>query len=130
MDTTVQEKNITCPTDAKLHRKIIAKCRAISNRNNLKQRQSYTFTLKRLGISQRFRNHPKNRGKARRADRKVKTIAGRLVRELERNLPPGAHAGEIGLFKRVLAQKRADRNKVYSLHEPEVQCISKGKEHK
>lgn len=130
VDTTVQEKNVTYPTDAKLHRKIISKCQAISNRNNLKQRQSYTFTLKRLGIDQRFRNHPKNRGRARKADRKVRTIAGRLVRELERNLPPGAYAKEIGLFKRVLAQKRADKNKVYSLHEPEVQCISKGKEHK
>jgi IS5 family transposase len=130
IDSTVQEKNITYPTDAKLHRKIIAKCQAISSENALKQRQSYTFTLKRLGIDQRFRNHPTNRGKARKADRKIRTIAGRMVRELERNLPPDAYAKEIDLFKRVLAQKRADKNKVYSLHEPEVQCISKGKEHK
>lgn len=130
IDSTVQEKNVTYPTDAKLHRKIIAKCQAISNKNDLKQRQSYTFTLKKLGIDQRFRNHPKNKGKARKADKKVKTIAGRMVRELERNLPPDAYAEEIDLFKRVLAQKRADKNKVYSLHEPDVQCISKGKEHK
>jgi IS5 family transposase len=130
IDTTVQEKNITYPTDAKLHRKIIAKCQAISNKNGLKQRQSYTFTLKRLGIDQRFRNHPRNKGKARKADKKVKTIAGRMVRELERNLPADAYAEEIVLFKRVLAQKRADKNKVYALHEPDVQCISKGKEHK
>lgn len=88
--------------------------------------------LKKLGIDQRFRNHPKNKnkGKARRADKKVKTIAGRLVRELERNLPAGVHAEEIELFTRVLAQKRADKNKVYYLHEPDVQCIYKGKEHK
>jgi len=130
VDSTVQEKNITYPTDAKLHRKIIAKCQANSNKNGLKQRQSYTFTLKKLGIDQRFRNHPKNKGRARKADRKVKTIAGRMVRELERNLPAGAYAEEIDLFKRVLAQKRADKNKVYSLHEPDVQCISKGKEQK
>ena len=96
----------------------------------MKQRQSYTFTLKKLGIDQRFRNHPKNKGKARKADRKVKTIAGRMVRELERNLPPNTYAEDIDLFKRVLSQKRADKNKVYSLHEPEVKCISKGKEHK
>jgi IS5 family transposase len=130
IDTTVQEKNITYPTDSKLHRKIIAKCQAISNKNGLKQRQSYTFTLKKLGIDQRFRNHPRNKGKARKADKKVKTIAGRIVRELERNLPADTYAEEIVLFKRVLAQKRADKNKVYALHEPDVQCISKGKEHK
>lgn len=129
VDTTVQEKNITYPTDAKLHRKIIAKCRAINKKCGLTQRQSYTFTLKKLGIDQRFRNHPKNKGKARKADKKVKTIAGRMVRELERN-SEGAYERELNLFKRVLAQKRTDKNKIYSLHEPDVQCISKGKEHK
>jgi len=131
IDSTVQEKNITYPTDAKLHRKIISKCKAISKKEGLGQRQSYTFVLKKLGVNQRFRNHPKNKRKARKADRKVKTIAGRLVRELERNLSAvHGHIPEIALFNRVLRQKRGDKNKVYSLHEPEVQCISKGKEHK
>lgn len=130
VDTTVQEKNITYPTDAKLHRKIIRKCQSISKKNKLAQRQSYKFELKKLGIAQRFRNHPKNRGKARKADKKVKTIAGRLVRELERNLPKDVCAKEIELYKKVLAQKKTDKNKIYSLHEPDVQCISKGKEHK
>lgn len=87
VDTTVQEKNITFPTDAKLHRKIIRKCRQITEKEQLPVRQSYTSTLKKLSVDQRFRHHPKNKSKA---DRKVKTIAGRLVRELERNLPPGS----------------------------------------
>jgi transposase, IS5 family len=131
VDTTVQEKNITYPTDNKLHRKIIKKCQQIAATEQLPVRQSYTCTLKKLGVDQRFRHHPKNKGKARKADRKVKTIAGRLVRELERNLPPGSlHQGDLSLFKKVLAQKRNDTDKIYSLHEPEVQCISKGKEHK
>ncbi len=81
-------------------------------------------------MDQRFRNHPKNKGKARKADKKVKTIAGRLVRELERKLPPRFYQDTLALFKQVLAQKKTDSNKIYSLHEPHVQCISKGKEHK
>ncbi|MEP6847127.1 MAG: IS5 family transposase [Panacibacter sp.] len=129
-DTTVQEKNITYPTDNKLHRKIIKKCIAIAGNEDLDVRQTYTRTLKKLLMDQRFRNHPKNKGKARKADKKVKTIAGRLVRELERKLPPGLHQTTLTLFKQVLAQKKTDSNKVYSLHEPHVQCISKGKEHK
>jgi IS5 family transposase len=129
-DTTVQEKNITYPTDNKLHRKIIRKCVAIAQKENIELRQSYTRTLKRLFIDQRFRNHAKNKGKARKADKKVKTIAGRLVRELERKLPPGLHQSLLTLFKSVLAQKKADSHKIYSLHEPHVQCMSKGKEHK
>lgn len=74
--------------------------------------------------------HPKRRKKADGAKRKLRTIAGRLVRELERKLPDGACAAELELFKKVLAQERDSKNKIYSLHEPEVYCMSKGKAHK
>ena len=131
IDTTVQEKNITFPTDSKLHRKIIDKCKKIAEKENLPVRQSYTRTLKKLSLDQCFRNHPRNKWKARKADRKEKTIAGRLVRELERNLSPDSrYQSDIDLFKRILNQKKSDSNKIYSVHEPYVQCISKGKEHK
>lgn len=129
-DTTVQEKNITYPTDNKLHRRIIKKCVAIAHKEDIELRQSYTRVLKKLLMDQRFRNHPKNKGKAKKADKKIKTIAGRLVRELDRKLPPSMHQSILTLFKKVLAQKKTDSNKIYSLHEPHVQCISKGKEYK
>ena len=131
IDSTVQEKNITYSTDAKSHKKIIKKCRQISKKESLPVRQSYTRILKELSRDQRFRNHPKNRKKALRADREIKVIADRLVRELERNL--GEHslyAGLITLFKKVLSQSKNSKDKIYSLHEPHVLCISKGKEHK
>ncbi len=130
-DTTVQEKNITFPTDAKLHKKIIKKCVALAEQEDLPIRQTYTRVVKKLSLDQRFRNHPKNKSKARKADKKIKTIAGRLVRELDRNLA-AAHPfrSKLNLFERVLAQKKEDKQKIYSLHEPHVQCIGKGKEHK
>ena len=131
IDTTVQEKNITFPTDAKLHKKIISKCKSISQKEGLPLRQSYTQVLKKLSVDQRFSNHPRNKNKARKANKKIKTIGGRLVRELERNLVANSvYASDLELFNRILAQKRNDNNKVYSLHEPDVNCISKGKEHK
>jgi transposase, IS5 family len=130
-DSTVQEKNITFPTDAKLHNKIIKKCKQITEKQQITVRQTYTRTLKKLSRDQRFRNHPKNKAKARKADKRIKTIAGRLVRELERNLPPNSiYQRDLDLFNRVLAQKKTDKNKIYSLHEPDTCCISKGKEHK
>ena len=131
IDSTVQEKNITYPTDAKLHKKIIKNVLKIVHDNCLPLRQSYTRTLKGIYRSQRFRNHPKNRKKALKADRQLRTIAGRLVRELERNL--GGRKGYEKMFElyyRVLSQNRKSKNKVYSLHEPDVVCVSKGKEHK
>jgi IS5 family transposase len=103
---------------------------AIADKEGIVLRQSYRLILKKLGVAQRFRNHPKNGAKARKAGRKVKTIAGRLVRELGRKLTAGNYRAELDLFMRVLAQRRQDKNKVYSLHEPDVQCIAKGKEHK
>lgn len=131
IDSTVQEKSITYPTDAKLHKKIIRQCQKIASDEQLPVRQSYIRTLKELAREQRFRNHPKNRKRALRADRKVRTIAGRLVRELDRNLSEvSVHRAKLPLFTQVLSQTRKSKNKIYSLHEPEVQCVSKGKEHK
>jgi len=131
VDTTVQEKNITYPTDSKLHRKIITKCKKIAQTQGLALRQSYTRTLKKLSVDQRFRNHPRNHKKARKADKKVKTIAGRLLRELDRKLPADHWSrNDLALYQKVVDQKKSDANKIYSLHEPEVQCIAKGKEHK
>jgi IS5 family transposase len=133
IDTTVQEKNITFPTDVKLQKKIIDKCIKIAKQNNIELRQSYTRVVKQLMIDQRFRNHPKRRKKARAAARKIKTIAGRLTRELQRKLPNEVleqHMELFKIFQRVLQQERNSKNKIYSIHEPEVSCIAKGKDSK
>lgn len=131
IDSTVQEKNVTYPTDAKLHKKIIGKVLKIVKELNLPMRQSYTFVLKGIYRDQRFRNHPKNRRKAIKADKRLRTTAGRLVRELERNLGQNRQHDELlSIFKKILLQRRNSSHKIYSIHEPEVQCISKGKEQK
>lgn len=133
VDTTVQEKNITFPTDTKLYKKIIDKCVAIADQEAIKLRQSYRRTTKKLMLAQRFRNHPKNYKKATKASRKLKTIAGRLIRDLERKLPADAysrHVAQLKLFEQVLEQQKNSTNKTYSLHEPQVYCVGKGKDHK
>lgn len=132
-DTTVQEKNITFPTDDKLHRKIIGQCNKIAVAEGIKQRQSYRFTVKKLSLDLRFANHPKNRKKAAAARRKLKTTAGRVVRELERAFKEtdnDNYSNKLTIFNKVLSQVRDSKNKIYSLHEPDVYCMSKGKEHK
>jgi len=133
VDTTVQEKNITFPTDVKMYKKIIDQCNKISRKEGIEIRQSYKRTVKKLLLKQRFRNHPKNRKKALSAERKMSTIAGRLVRELYRKMSREQiknYEDKLNLYEAVLKQKKGDKNKIYSLHEPEVYCISKGKEHK
>ncbi len=133
IDSTVQEKNITYPTDSKLHIRIVAKVNKIAKKENIKLRQTYTRITKQLMIDQRFRNHPKRRKKANSAARKLKTIAGRLIRDLERKLDENQkikYSKDIEIFFKILSQKRGDKNKIYSLHEPTVRCIAKGKEAK
>lgn len=133
VDTTVQEKNITFPTDIKLYKRIIEHCLAIADKEAVNLRQSYKRIVKKLMLAQRFRNHPKNHKKAIAAQRRLKTIAGRLVRELERKLPASTlarYSEELKLFQQILEQKKDSKNKIYSIHEPQVYCISKGKEHK
>jgi IS5 family transposase len=133
VDTTVQEKNITHPTDTKLTHKIIRRCWKVADRNGVKLRRRYRKAVRHCVMAQRWRRDPKKRKAAHRALRKMKVIAGRLIRELERKL--GAPVREeqrasFALYRRVLKQKPPDREKIYSLHEPQVYCLSRGKEHK
>jgi transposase, IS5 family len=130
IDTTAQEKNITYPTDAKLYKKIIDKCVKKAGDARVPLRRSYKRTAKQLLRATYNARHPKRRKNALAAQRKLKTIAGRLVRELERKLPDGAYRAQLELFKKVLAQEKHTKHKIYSLHEPEVYCMSKGKAHK
>jgi IS5 family transposase len=133
VDTTVQEKNITHPTDTKLAHKIIRRCWKLADRNEVKLRRRYRKAVRQCVMAQRWRKDPRKRKAAHRALRKLKVMAGRLIRELERKLPERVHTEQrenFALYRRVLRQQLGDRNKVYSLHEPQVYCLSKGKEHK
>lgn len=133
IDTTVQEKNITFPTDAKLQKKIIDRINKIRKIEKLPCRRSYSRTIKSLMRQQHNSNHPGRKKKANAARRQIKTITGRLLRELERNMTQEQLANyelEINMFKKVLAQTKNSKNKIYSLHEPGVYCMSKGKDHK
>jgi IS5 family transposase len=132
-DTTVQEKNITFPTDTKLHLKIIDKCAKLSQQYNITLRQSYRCTVKRLRFETRYARVPSRAKQGRKAIAKIKTIAGRLFREITRKLPQEAKQENEKLLEtmqRIMEQKRDSKNKIYSVHEPEVSCIAKGKEHK
>lgn len=132
IDTTVQEKNITFPTDAKQYRKIHGKLLKLARKEGLRLERTYEKEVKRLKQQTRFASHPKNRQKARRAVKRLKTISGRLMRAVERQMTSEqleSYRQELTLFKRMLDQKRGDKNKLYSLHEPHVYCMSKGKAH-
>jgi len=133
VDTTVQEKAITYPTDTKLTIKIINRLNKLAKASGIKQRRTFIKEVKQLRITCRHFGHKKKSGKARRALKRLRTIAGILLRELERKLPADTLKQEserFSLYERVLSQQPKDKNKIYSLHEPDVYCVGKNKERK
>ena len=132
VDTTVQEKNITFPTDTKLRVKVISKCWKITRRENLVLRRSYRMELKKLLRAIRF-NRNKNTKLRNSAMRRIRTIANALLNDIARKLAPEVKEKldrELELYFRAVNQKRTDKNKIYSLYAPEVFCIAKGTAHK
>ena len=133
VDTTVQEKNITFPTDTKLRVKVMARCWKIAEKEGLCLRRSYRRELKKVLRVIRFGKNRSDKKRVAAAVRRLKTISNALLRDIERKLPAARLAcwhEEFALYRQVINQERQDKNKVYSLHEPAVACISKGKEHK
>jgi IS5 family transposase len=133
IDTTVQEKNITYPTDGKLAIKMIHHLHNIAKEEKIQLRRTYVKEIKGHRISLRFFRHPKKIKKARSAMKRLKTITGILIRDLSRNMNEAQrekYQETFELFLKVSDQKRKDSNKIYSLHEQHIYAIAKGKDHK
>src|SRR5271155_1338254 len=136
VDTTVQPKNITFPTDAKLLNRAREKLVKLAKKLGVELRQSYTRVGKSALIQHQRYAHAKQFKRANRSLRKLRTYLGRVIRDIARKIDsdPGleaAFAHLLSLTRRVRAQERGQRGpKIYSLHAPEVECIGKGKAHK
>jgi IS5 family transposase len=76
--------------------------------------------------------HARKWKQAQKQTKRLKTYLGRVVRELRRNSSAPTDVLTVLLSKgeRLLAQQPKDTHKLHSIHEPEVECIAKGKAHK
>jgi len=132
VDTTVQEKNITHPTDSKLLYKAIVKLADAAKTRGIKLRQSYVRVGKKAAVKAGRYAHARQFKRMRRCVRKLRTYVGRMIRDIRRKateIDP-ALATLLDRAERIRRQQPKDSKKLYSLHEPEVQCVSKGKAHK
>lgn len=132
VDTTVQQKYIRFPTDSRLYDRMRQRLVKAAQEEGIALRQSYVRVGKRLLTQQSRYAHAKQWTRARRCTRKLHTILGRVIRDIERKCArPSAETHELLTLARGLhLQKRNDKGKLYSVHAPEVECISKGKAHK
>jgi len=133
IDTTVQEKNVTYPTDGKLAIKMIHQLHHIAKDEKIQLRRTYVKEIKEHRIKLRFFSHPKKIKKAKASMKRLKTIVGILMRDISRNLSEEQlkkYQETFDLFTKVTNQKMKDTNKVYSLHEQHIYVVAKGKDHK
>ena len=133
VDTTVQEKHVRFPTDSRLYDRARERLVKAAQAEKLNLRQSYKRVGKRLLMQQGRYAHARQMKRAKRCQRKLRTILGRVIRDIERKSGGNVSADFRELLdssKRIHAQQRYDKNKVYSVHAPEVECLSKGKAHK
>lgn len=136
VDTTVQEKAIAYPTDARLYYKMCRRLASTAKKRGLKLRQSYVRKSKTMLAQQASYARSRKYKKANSITRKLRTIMGYLRRDIAKKTLE--NHGEIDLelqqlldtADRLYAQQRTDKHKLYSIDAPEVECISKGKVHK
>jgi IS5 family transposase len=136
VDTTVQPKNVTFPTDAKLLNRAREKLVRLAKLTGVGLRQSYARVGKLALIQHQRYAHAKQFKRANRMLKKLRTYLGRVIRDIGRKIEnngglEAAFAKLLALARRVREQQQRQRGpKVYSLHAPEVECIGKGKAHR
>jgi transposase, IS5 family len=129
VDTTVQTKAVRYPTDARLYHRCRERLVKAARREGLAIKQSYRHVGKRLLMQSSRYAHARQMKRARACTRKLRTQLGRVTREIQRQVtePSEKLSQLLATAHRIHAQQRHDKNKVYSVHEPEVECIAKGK---
>lgn len=132
VDTTVQEKHIRFPTDARLYDRMRARLVKQACKEGIHLRQTYRHVGRRMLMKQSRYAHAQQFKRAEKMTGRLKVFLGRVARDIQRKAPQSSERLEhlMELAQRLLQQKRQDHDKLYSVHEPHVECICKGKIHK
>lgn len=133
VDSTVQEKAIAHPTDSRLLERARQHLVKLAAEAGLALRQNYNREAPRLAVQVGRYAHAKQYKRMRASLKKLKTVVGRGRRDVGRQLDKmpttlrDRASDLLAKAKRLLTQKPRDKNKLYSLHAPEAECIAKGK---
>jgi len=135
VDSTVQEKAITFPTDSKLYNKAREKLVELCKAEEVNLRQNYNKVSKHALFMRNMLSRCRKLKQAKKKEKKLKVYLGRVIRDIERKISDDQRLQQIfskplEKAKKIYNQQRKDKNKIYSWHSPEVECIGKGKAHK
>ncbi len=132
VDSTIMEKAIAYPTDSQLletGRQHLVKLAASLG---LALRQNYNREAPRMAAQVARYAHAKQYRRMRAVIKTQRTLLGRVWRDIQRKLTTAQGQEDrvkttLAKVQRLLTQQRTDKNKLYSMHAPEVSCIAKGK---
>ena len=133
VDTTVQPKAITFPTDAKLLHAAIEGLNRLVRKHGVQLRQSYRRIAERAAMMAARYAHAKQFKRHQRQLRLLKSRLGRIIRDIRRKIEgrPELEAvfeAPLARASQIRSQQQRQRGwKLYSFHAPEVECIGKGK---
>jgi len=135
VDTTVQPKAVAFPTDSSLYNRSRERLVKLAEEYSVPLRQSYSSLGPQALLKVGRYLHARQNKRAKREIKRVRGFLGRVYRDILRKVADRQEIKafflpELALAEQLLTQKRKDKNKLYSLHAPEVECISKGKAHK
>jgi IS5 family transposase len=132
VDTSVQEKAIAFPTDARLYHKARRALVRAATKAGINLRQTYVRLGKQALARQGRYAHARQMKRARRETKRLRLYLGRVIRDIRRKCAKPRAVLKLLLERaqRILGQQRHDTKKLYSMHSPEVECIAKGKAHK
>ena len=136
VDTTVQPKNVTHPTDAKLMLTAIHQLAKLAKAHGIRLRQSYVRVAKRAALMAGRYAHAKQFKRCNRELRFLRTRLGRLIRDIRRKIDGDEQlekvfAVALSKARQIRRQRQQQRGwKLYSWHAPETECIGKGKAHR
>ncbi|NUB46844.1 IS5 family transposase [Fertoebacter nigrum] len=134
VDTTVTEKAIAHPTDARLYERARDQLVALAQEAGVELRQSYARLAPRLALQVGRYAHARQFKRMVKALKRLKGYTGRVMRDLRRQLDDIPEGGlrdriiaKLALVSQLLHQQPKGSGKIYALHETQVDCISKGK---
>lgn len=139
VDSTVQEKAIAHPVDSRLLEIARGKVVQAAKFAGITLKQTFAKEGRELRRKAGGYAHAKQFRRLRRTVKRQRTILGIVLREISRKLTTATTESPNTITRlktlmeraeRIRTQQPKDKNKLYALHAPEVECIGKGKARK
>jgi IS5 family transposase len=132
IDSTVQPKYTAFPIDIKLTYDVIKSLWSLAIFHGIKFRNKHKKEAKMLRKTAGFDKSKNRNNIIEKTLARLREIASILLEEIRSKLPDhirltASFELTFSTFNKVITQEKFDKNKIYSIYEPQIYCIKKGK---